>query len=129
MVEDPKLSTAILEVVADTESYPARITQDDIEDSDAIKENFENISTDAIVFHIKMLEEACLIEAKFLDASTLQSAEYYVTIVGLTKQGSDHIKYIRSPFWDKAKQNLKSAGKPETIQLIFSLCDKLIRQF
>ena len=129
MTEDAEISKTILEVIADTESYPARLTQDDIRDSDAIKKSFENISTDVIVFHVKMLEEACLIEADFLDVSSLQSAEYHVTVIGLTKQGSDHVKYIRSSFWDKAKQDLESAGKPLTIQLIFGACEKLIQQF
>ena len=129
MIEDTELSTTILEVIANTKSYPARITQDDIRNSGAIKESFKNINTDAIVFHIKMLEEAGLIEAKFRDISTFQSAAYHATVIGLTKQGSDYIKYIRSPFWDKAMQELESADKPLTIQLIFSLCDKLIRHF
>ena len=130
MVENVKLSTTILEVIADTESYPANINQDGIRNSDAIKENFENINLGIIVFHINMLVEAGLVEAEFGDILPLSDSKtYYVTIIGLTKQGSDHVRYIRSSFWDKAKQELESDGKPLTIQLIFSLCDKLIRQF
>ena len=128
MIEDAEISKAILEVVADTESYPARLTQDDIRDSDTIKKSFENISSDVIVFHVKMLEEAYLIEAEFRDHRTLSSATRNVTIIGLTKEGSDYVKNIRSPFWNKAMQKLKSVGKPLTIQSIYSLCEKLIQQ-
>ena len=129
MVENTKLSTAILEVIADTKSYPVCITQNDIINNNAIKENFGSISIGTIVFHIKMLEEAGLIEAEFRDRVTFDGTTRFAKIIGLTKQGSDHIKYIRSPFWDKAMQELKSADKPLTIQLIFSVCDKLIRRF
>ena len=127
MVEDIKLSTAILGVIADTKSYPMRMSPEDIMDSDAIKENFQNISIDAIVFHIKMLEEVGFIEAKFRDIPTFDGTAYLVKIIGLTKKGSDCVKCIRSSFWGKAKQKLRSAGKPETIQLIFSVCEKLIQ--
>ena len=126
MIENTKLSETILKVIADTESYPARITPEDIRNSNAIKENFKDIDNATIVFHIKMLEEDGLIEAKFHDRPTLSGTASLVTIIGLTKKGSDYVKYIESPFWKQAIKDLKSSDKPQNLQLIFSLCDKLI---
>ena len=43
MIEDEKLSAAILELIADDESYPAHITAEAIINSNAIKENSKDI--------------------------------------------------------------------------------------
>ena len=94
MIENAKLSETILKVIADTEIYPARITPEDIENSNAIKENFKDIDNATIVFHIKMLEEDGLIEAKFRDNTTFNDTTRFFTIIGLTKKGSDYVKYI-----------------------------------
>ena len=130
MIENTELSTTILEVIADTESYPANLTQDNIRNSDAIRESFGGLSTDVIVFHEKMLEETGLIKVRFDNTTTFVygNPTYSFTIIGLTKQGSDCIRNIKSPFWNKAKQKLKSIGKPETIQSLYSLYEKLIQQ-
>ena len=130
MIEDVKLSTAILEVIADDESYPARITTDDIRNSNAIKESFKDIDDAKIIFHMKMLEGAGLIDAKFRYKSTLDGATCLVKIIGLTKQGSDYVKYIRSPLWKQAIKSVESSkgSMPFTIQLIYSICDKLIER-
>ena len=100
MIENTKLSETILKVIADTEIYPARITPEDIENSNAIKENFKDIDNATIVFHIEILEEDGLIEAKFHDNTTFNGTTRFFTIIGLTKKGSDHVKHIESPLCD-----------------------------
>ena len=102
MRENTKLSETILKIIADSKSYPARIEPLDIRNNDAIKENFKDISNNKIVFHAKILEEAGLIDAKFRDKEALNSATRFVSIIGLTKKGSDLVEYIESPFWKRA---------------------------
>ena len=128
MIEDVKLSAAILEVIADDESYPVRITVEDIRNSNTIKESFKDIDEAKIVFHIKMLEGAGLIDAEFRYKSTLDGTTCLVKIIGLTKPGSDYVKYIRSPLWKQAIKSIENSKEsmPFTIQLIYSICDKLI---
>ena len=123
MREDTKLSETILKVIADDESYPALIVVDKIKDSNAIKENFKEISDEKIVFHLKMLEEEGLIEAKFFE-----DIPYLAIISRLTKKGSDYVRYIESPFWKKAIKDLENAKKPLTMQLVYSVCEKLINK-
>ena len=125
MKEDAKLSKTILQIIAEDESHPARITALDIRNSNTIKENFEDIDDAKIDFHVKMLEDADLIEVKSSDISTFhQGAERYFTIIGLTKKGNDFIEYINSPLWKQAIQSIKSSKKPLTIQLIYDFCGK-----
>ena len=87
MREDAELSAAILKIIADNESYPARITAEDIKNNNAMKESFKDKSSDVIVFHIKMLEESDLIDVKFHDSKTFSSTIRIAYIRGLTKQG------------------------------------------
>ena len=83
-----------------------------------------------IVFHIKMLEEAGLIDAELDYIFTFNNATCRVKrIIGLTKQGSDYVKYIRSPWWNKAVKSLESSKKPLTLQLIYSICKELILEW
>ena len=129
MIEDIKLSETILKIIADDESYPARMDIHKIRDSDALKENFKNISEGKIVFHLHMLKEEGLIDAKFLNKKFLDgTAAHLIYINRLTKKGSDYVKYIESPIWKRAIKDLENAKKPLTIQLIYSVCEKLIKK-
>ncbi len=128
MREDIKLSETILKIIADKESYPAHIEPSDIRNNDAIKENFKNISDGKIVFHAKMLEEEGLIEAEFRDKKILDNMIRLVNIIGLTKKGSNYIKYIESSLWEQTMKDLKNAKKPLTMELAYSVCEKLINK-
>ena len=123
MREDIKLSEAILKIIADDESYPDRITESDIRNSDAIKENFKDINDEKIVFHAKMLKEEGLIKASFP-----HDTPYLAIINRLTKKGSDYVKYIESPFWKQAIKDLENTKKPLTMKLVYSVCEKLINK-
>ena len=123
MREDIKLSETILKIIADDESYPEIMVVDKIRDSNAIKENFKNISNDKIVFHLHMLKEEGLIDAKFFE-----NVPDFAITNRLTKKGSDYVKYIESPLWSQAIKDLKNTKKPLTMQIIYSVCEKLINK-
>ena len=127
MREDPKLSETTLKIIAD-ESYPAHMDVWKIRNNDAIKEKFKDISDDRILLHVRMLEEEGLIEAKILHKKTLDGATCLVDIIGLTKQGSNRVRYIESSLWGQAKKNWENAKKPLIVQLIYSFCKKLINK-
>ena len=127
MREDPKLSETILKIIAD-ESYPAHMDVWKIRNNDAIKEKFKDISDDRLALHARMLEEEGLIEAELFHKRTLDGGACIINIIGLTKKGSDYVIYIESPLWKQAIKNLKNARKPLTMELIHSVCNKLINK-
>ena len=103
MIENEKLSETILMIIADSKSY--RIDIHDIRNSNAMKESFKNIDEAEIISSIEVLKDDGLINAKILYKPTITSGVgCIVNIRGLTKKGSDRIKYIRSPWWKKAIQ-------------------------
>ena len=100
MTENEKLSETILMVIADSKSY--RIDIHDIRNSNAMEESFKNIDEAEIISSIQMLIDDSLIHAEIRYKPTITSGVgYIVNIRGLTKKGSDRVKYIRSSWWNK----------------------------
>ena len=122
MREDPELSDTILKIIADDESYPKVMVVNTIRENNAIKENFKDISDGKILFHLEMLEEGGLIKAEFYSSGMISEETLTVHINRLTKKGSDYVKYIELPFWKRAIKN------PLGIQIIYSICEKIIKQ-
>ena len=126
--EDAEISKTILEAMAAAELCPVLTDQEDIRINSAV-ENYENLSITNRVLHMEVLKKAGLMEVEFYDYLSPDDTLRHVTDpIGLTEQGRDCVKCIRSPFWDKALKQLKRVEKPETIQLLFSVCKKLIQQ-
>jgi hypothetical protein len=83
-----------------------------------------NHSIQDVVAHVRLIDDAGLIEARFLGNIDNDGA----FVIRMTNAGYDFLEESRQPTrWEQAKAQLKAAGLPTTIAVIKTVLESLVK--
>lgn len=81
-------------------------------------------SLQEVVAHLRLIQDAGLIDARFLNAVQNDFAH----VIRITNEGFDFLEASRQPtMWEKAKQQVKSAGVPVTVYALKLAVETIIK--
>ena len=122
MLEDVELTRKILELYADEDKWPSRIGESEI------KAACPDESEDRLMAHVVWAADAGMFKGKAYDKiEFMDVGSQYVWSYpdGLSKAGSDYIKYARSSLWERAKSNIQKQKIPLSTSLLAKILPKL----
>lgn len=124
MTEDVELTKRILGFYAEEKKFPSRIGNEEL------KKKFPEIEEQVLIAHLVWAYQAGMFIGKPFDRADLMGGPQYMIIEpdGLSKLGSDYVKYSRSGFWEKAKKYAKERSAPLTTDVLSKILPRLIEQ-
>ena len=108
MLEDPTLTRDVLAYFArDEVGYPAQVTLEELQRA------FNDVTPDKLAYHTKLAIDLELLDGRYKTVPFYGGQEelIFVSLSGLTRQGSDYVKMARTPQWRKACEELKQMGR------------------
>lgn len=123
MIEDVELTRKILELYADEDRWPSAIGESEI------RQAFPCESRDRLIAHVVWAADAGMFKGEAYYKEPMNRSIYQINQPdGLSKDGSDYVKYARSGLWDKAKKTLQAKGLPIVTSLLAKLLPKLAEE-
>lgn len=120
MIEDVELTRKILELYADEDRWPSAIGESEI------RQAFPEESHQRLTAHFVWAADAGMFKGEAYYKEPTRVPIYQINQPdGLSKKGSDYIKYARSDLWDKAKKILQKKGVTITTSLLVKVLPKL----
>ena len=121
MTEDIELTRKILELYADEDKWPSSIGEAEL------REAFPDVHTNVLTAHIVWAQDSGMFKGKAYEIYRhMGGVEYIIGAPdGLSKEGSDYVKYARTSLWDKAKERAKEKSVPLTTQLLAKILPQL----
>ena len=115
MVEDVELTKEILGIYADDDGFPSSIHPNEI-----CLDLQPKHGRSKVIQHIVWAKDAGLLSGEAYNRTwTTTSTQYSLRrIDGLSKEGSDYIKYARSGLWEKALSHISKKSLPMTTQIL-----------
>ena len=108
MLEDPTLTRDILAYFArDEVGYPAQVTIEELQRA------FNDVTPDKLAYHTKLAIDLELLDGRYKTVPFYGGQEelMFLSLSGLTRQGSDYVRMARTPGWRKACEELKETGR------------------
>ena len=121
MIEDVELTRKILELYADEDRWPSAIGGTEI------RQAFPNESEHRLIAHVVWAADAGMFKGQaYSSMEFMEGTQYDIGYPdGLSKVGSDYIKYARSSLWNRAKSIIKKQGVPLSTSLLAKVLPKL----
>lgn len=115
MVEDVELTKEILGIYADEDCFPSSIHPNEI----CLKLQNTHGRSKVILHLVYAKDSGLLLGEVYQRQWTTTSTQYSPRRVdGLSKEGSDYIKYARSGLWERAISHVNERSIPLTTQIL-----------
>lgn len=121
MIEDVELTRKILGLYAEEDRWPSAIGGPEI------RQAFPDESNDRLIAHVVWAADAGMFKGTAYHSTAFTHGTQYDIGYpdGLSKDGSDYIKYARSGLWKRAKSIFQDKSVPLTTQVLAKILPKL----
>ena len=126
MIEDVEITRRILELYANENEFPSSIGMEEL------MEALPDIPRNVLEIHIVWANDSGMFLGRaYLKTNIAYGGTEYTILTpdGLSKEGSDYVKYAQTSLWDKAKDMAQEKSVPLTTQLLARILPKLAEKF